>query len=246
MNRVAPLSHLVTYAQKCKDNALQVSAASQIYVYNMRAWNRTGSAINVGLCRRLKAGVDRYKIFTKISTAYANVTAAIEAGTATQIVTATNSDGFIVQSDRRIGMIGLTVSNTATGGTYTFEYYNGTAWTTLTTLENWTNFNSTGDKYIAFLPPHDWAQGDGAATAIDQNKYSIRVLHTTAPADTGSVNAIWIAEFLDYWEGLGDNNCAELMFDSERPFMLEGGEGLLPYFSTTNAINQFGAFYSVG
>lgn len=246
MNRVAPLNHLVSYAEKGKSNALQISASQQIYVYNMRAWNRTGSSINVGLCRRLKAGVGRYKFWTKVSTTYTNITAALEAGTASQIVTATNSDGFIVQSDRRIGLIGLTISNTATGGTYTFEYFNGSTWTSLTTIENFTNFNSTGDKYLVFIPPHDWAQGDGAATAIDQNMYSIRVLHTTAPGDTGSANALWIAEFLDYWEGLGDNSCAELMFDSERPFLLEGGEGLLPYFSTTNAANQFGAFYSVG
>lgn len=242
MFAMPPQTCLVNYSEKGKSNALSLSVNKQIAVLNMRAWNRVGSAINVGLLRKFNSR--DFKLWTKVATVYTNVTAAIVAGTATQIVDTTNSDGFILQCTRKMGLIGLTVSNSATGGTYTFEYYNGTTWATLTTIENFTNFSTTGDKYLAFIPPHDWAVGDGSATAIDQNMYAIRVLHTTAPGDTGSVNALWMGEFLDYWEGVADNVAVELLFDCERPFVLDGGEGLFPYFSTAAAANQFGAFYS--
>lgn len=242
--RMMPKNLCVAYASKGKTAALSVAANKQVAIYNARITNRQGAAINAGIMVKLGASRGHYKFFTKVLTVYTDITALLAAATASVVATATNNDGFIVQADRKFGMIGLTVSNTATGGTYTFEYYNGTAWTTLTTIENFTNFNSTGDKYIVFMPPSDWAVGDGAATAIDQTMYSIRVLHTTAPGDTGAINDLWIAEFLEYFEALGDNVMGQVLFDSQVPYVLEGGESVIPYFSTAASQNQFGAFYS--
>lgn len=242
--RMMPKNLCISYASKGKAAALAVAANKQVALYNARITNRVGSTINAGILVKLGASRGHYKFFTKVSTTYADITSALAAGTASVVVTTTNSDGFIVQADRRFGMIGLTVSNTATGGTYTFEYYNGSAWTTLTTIENWTSLGTTGDKHIVFMAPHDWAVGDGAATDIDQTMYSIRVLHTTAPGDTGAINALWIAEFLEYFEGLGDNVMGQVLFDSQVPYVLEGGESVIPYFSTAASQNQFGAFFS--
>lgn len=241
MRPVESLSTKV-YAYSTKGKAtLSVSSNKQMALFNLRAINRTGSDCNVALMR--KFGAHGYKVFTKVATAYTDVTSALQAGTSTQVVNTTNSDGFIIQAVRPFHFFGLTVANTATGGTYTFEYHNGTAWTTLTTLENFTNFNSTGDVFVAFLAPMDWAPGDASATGINQSMYAIRVLHTTAPADAGNINAVWVAEFLEFMEGVADNSGVQALFDGARPFILDAGESILPYFSTAAAGNVFAAFY---
>lgn len=244
MSRMLPQTVLVAYAEKGKSAGLSISANKQIALYNARITNRSGSAINAGILRKLKESAGNFKFYTKVSTTYTEISSALAAGTSTQVVNTTNNDGFIVMADRKFGLFGVTVSNTATNGTYTFEYWNGSAWTTLTTVENFTNFNSTGDKYVVFLPPSDWAAGDGSATAIDQTMYGIRVLHTTAPGDAGNINALWVAEFLDFWDSLADNVVGQILFDTQIPFVLDGGETIIPYFGTANAGNLFGAYYS--
>ena len=99
---------------------------------------------------------------------------------------------------------------------------------------------------MVFIPPYDWAVGDGSATAIDQSMYSIRILHTTAPDDTGAANAVWFGEILEYFEGVADNSGVQAMFSDERPFVLDAGEGIFPYFSSANDSNYFAAFYGSG
>ena len=239
MSRQATLTGLVAYAQKGKANALASQGTLQLAVYNCRAWNRSGGTINVGLLRKLDAG--QVRLYTKVASTYTEYTVAqVEAGLA--VVNTTNNDGFVVAANRRFGLFGITVSNTATGGTYAFKYWNGSTYTTLTTLENPTTLGSAQDEYVVFLPPNDWVAG--GPTGVDTDAYSILVQHTTAPGDTGSINALWLGEFLDFYEGVGDNNAVQLLFPSEKPFILEAGEGLFPYFSTANAANVFAAFYS--
>jgi hypothetical protein len=55
---------------------------------------------------------------------------------------------------------------------------------------------------------------------------------------------MWVGEFLDFYKGVGNNNAVQVLFDSDRPFILNALEGLFPYFSTANAANAFGAYYS--
>lgn len=233
-------SEFLAYSTKGKLGAFNFPTTQQMEVYNARVLNRSGSALNAAILRRLNNY--SWQILTKVSSAYANVTAAIVAGTSTPVVTTTNNDGFIVKAKYRFGFIGLTVSNTATGGTYTFEYWNGTTWATLTTLENFSNFNSTGDKFVAFLAPHDWAAGDDTATG-DQSYFSIRILHTTAPADAGNISAMWIGQMLDFMESLADNAGLQLIGDTDSPLLLDGGENIMPYFSTAAAENAVACIY---
>lgn len=230
---------LSAYSDKGKANALSPDSGTQLAVANLRAGNRSGSTINVGILRSLYAG--SFKLYTYIATVFADVTSSVAGGVA--LVTTTNNEGFAVGAKKRFGLFGLTVSNTATGGTYEFTYWNGASWASLTTLENFTNFNSAADVYVAFLPPLDWAKGGGGA--LDSTMYHIRVRHTTAPGDTGSVNALWLGEFLDFYEGVVDNAVVQVDIDPLRPLRLDAGEGIFPYFSTVNAANYIGAFYAM-
>lgn len=241
MIRQATLPCLVGYQTKGKLAALSAPTNQQLAVFNARAWNRSGGAINVGICRKFPSTT--YSLWTKVLTVYTQVTAALLA--AGQVVaTTTNDDGFLIASSRKFSFFGLTVSNTATGGTYVFQYWNGSAWTTLTTIENWATLGSAADAWVVFLPPVDWAVGSDAS-GPDAAHYQIRITHSTAPGDTGAINALWVAELLDYYKGLGDNNCMQIICDSDRPLILEQGQGLFPFFSTAHAANAFGAFYSV-
>lgn len=237
-------SRLVNYQTKGKLRAIVAPSGRQLAIYNVRAWNRSGSAIDVGIVRQLATGLgNRYKLYamTTGATVVTEVTAALLA--AGQIVaTITANDGFVVSAVCQFGFLGFTVSNAAANGTYAFKYWNGSAWTTLTTIENPTNLASTGDKFIVFLPPVDWAAG--GPTGVDSSMYSIFVQHTTAPDDTGAINAMWVGEFIEEFEGVADNAAVQVIFDAERPFLLDANEGLHPYFGTANAANAFGVFYS--
>lgn len=229
------------YASKGKLAGVAAPTNRQLAVMNARAWNRSGGTIDVGILRKLHSGKFSLYTYTASGDVYAQVTAAALA--AGQVVaTTTNNDGFAVQATRPFGMLGVTVSNAATGGTYAAQYWNGSGWASLTSLEVFTDFGSTGDKYLVFLPPIDWAVGGD--TGLDSLMYSIRVRHTTAPGDTGAIDAMWLGEFLDFYKGVGNNNAVQVIFDSDRPFILDAQEGLMPYFSTANAANAFGAYYS--
>jgi hypothetical protein len=242
MSRPLPIgTGLNAYEQKGKATALSADSTKQMAIFNVRAHNRAGSAINVGILRKL--GDASWKVWKKVASAYTEITTDIQAGTATVVATLTNDDGFIVQAKRKFGLLGFTVSNAATGGTYAFEYWNGSAWAALgATIETPTDLGSTGDKYVVFLPPRDWATGDDFDG--DQDMYSIKIRHSTAPADTGAINAVWLGEFLEFCDSLADNATLQVLFDREAPFICDAGEGVFPYFGTAAAGNMFAAYYS--
>lgn len=240
MIRQSTIPFLCGYATKGKVAALSAPTTQQLAVFNVRAWNRTGGAINVGICRLLAAG--GYQLYVKASSYTLKTAAQILAGV--QVVDTTDNHGFLISGKKKFSLVGFTVSDAAANGTYAIQYWNGSAWTTLTTFDAPTNLASAADTWIAFLPPVDWTAGSDASgpSATD---YQIRVIATSHPDDTGSINALWVGEVLDYYKGLGDNNAMQIICDSDRPLILEQGEGLFPYFSSANAANAFGAFYSV-
>lgn len=241
--RSYPSSYLGLYATKGKAAAFTVPASKQLYVFNMRAMNNSGSTINVGIMRRLVTSEYAFYQYVASGTTYTNASTALNAGTATVAFAGANNDGFAVQSQRLFSMVGLTISTAQSGGVFTYKYWNGSAFTTLTTLEVPTDYSATGDIYAVFVPPSDWTPG--GSTGLDQSKYSILVQSTTAPAAAVSVNAIWTGQFLEFIKGVANNAGVQVAFPDSKPLLLEGGEGLFPYFSTASASNQFASFYAI-
>lgn len=232
-----PESLLVNYATKGKAAALSVPLDRQVSCFNLRAINNSGGAISVGICRKIE--VPNYKLFNKVGSTITNITTI---SSTQNIFTTTANDGYYVQSSRKFGLFGLTVSTAQAGGVFTYTYWNG-SFTTLTTVEVPTDYSTTGDKFIVFRPPADWVVGNGVS-GLDSDKYTIRVLGTTGPGGTVAISSFWIAEFLDLYSGVANNAAVQLSFPDSKPFVLNGSEGLFPYFSTANAANQFGAFYA--
>lgn len=227
----------VNYATKGKAAALSAgTTASQIAVVNARAQNNSGGAITVGIVRKLSV----FKLWKVVGGVYTNVTATVQAGSEATIFTTTNNDGFVVQAPKKPNLIGMTISDVAASGVYTYKYYNGTTFTTLTTLEV-PVYTSTGDVYIVAKAPNDWVVGGHAS--LDANMYSVEVIGTTGPASTGGITSLWCGDFLTSYDAVANNAEVQLSFPESAPFMLNSGEGLMPYFSTANAANVFGAFY---
>lgn len=235
---------LVGYATRGKAAVLQAPTNKQLAVYSARAFNRSGGAIDVGIMRKFSQSTGSYKFFTFNGTNYVDASASIFAGNAVTGIPTTPADqGFVVASKTRSGLIGLTVSQLSATGAYVFEYWNGSAWVTLTTISS-PVFSSTGDIFLAFLAPADWARGGHADLGTDM--YCIRVTsHTTAPGTAVQFTALWVAEMIDFVEGLADNAGLAIEFDVAKPFSLQADEAIMPYFGSANAANGMQIAYSI-
>src|ERR1035437_5253364 len=149
------LQEHIGYAQNGKDAALSPPTGKQLQVYGIEAMNRSGGAIDVGILKKLNA--DDWMIYSIVAASTpvaSDITAAVQAATATGIFTLTNNDGFMIGSKNRFNLIGLTISTGASGGSpvYAYKYYNGSTMATLTTIATAT-FSSTGTQLILFNAP---------------------------------------------------------------------------------------------
>lgn len=214
----------------------------QTNIFNIRATNNSGSGINVGLMRSFVAS--RYNIYTYVNstTTYTNVSASLAAGGPVNLFTGTINDGFVFQSYRKTAMLGLTISTGQTGGTFTYKYWNGSAFVTLPTMEV-PVYTTTGVIYIVAMPPPDWVKGGPAG--LDPTEYSLQVISSAAPAGAVAITSLFAAEFMEFLQGVPNNAMVQLSFPDSKPMLLNGGETIFPYFSTAAATNSFGAYYAV-
>jgi hypothetical protein len=226
--------------------ALSPPAGKQLKVYLANVQNRTGSAIDAGICVRFDPTSWSLGTLTAASTPdFADATATIQAGSDVSIFTTTNNDGFLVQSSRLFNVIGLTISQAeSVSPVYEYTYYNGTTYATLTTISVPTTYGAA-NQWIVFPAPQDWVVGTTAAVGGSTTKYSIRVRATTAGGQAVKANAAWIGQFIAFQEGLADNGNVTLSFSELNPLILQANEGVMPYFGTANAANLINGFYAL-
>lgn len=242
MNILQPTQIQVSaYKDKSKGAILSAPSNLQLALVMMRAFNRSGGACDVGIVRRFSSASFSLYLYDGTS-AYAQVSTLPLAGahTATIIATGTANNGFVIQSKYKSGIIGFTISQASASGVYTYQYWDGSAWQTLTTLAT-AVFTATGDNVVAFLPPQDWAVGGDAG--LNQQQYSIRVRGTTAPATAIQINDLWCGQMLDFYAAVANNAGVNLEFDAPHPLLLEAGEGIMPYFSVAAAGNGMTVAY---
>lgn len=109
-----------------------------------------------------------------------DLTSAINAGTASNIFTTTNNDGYLVYGINKFNKVTITISQVATGSpVYAYAYWNGSAWTNLT-LTTTPVYTALGSTSLEFSAPSDWVVGDGTESGGNNAYYAIRVLATTA------------------------------------------------------------------
>lgn len=239
-----PNSVLVAYPTQGDVGAFIVPDSKQIWIYNARAFNNSGSAQGVGICRKLVPIQLGLYGFVAIGDHYNQIPLS-SVGDSVDIFDGTDDDGFVVQSLNRFNLIGMTIDTGEDNGVYVYEYWNGTDWTSLTTLQDgsFDSADSGDNSYIAFRAPVDWVPGGPAG--LDPFQYSIRVTSSTAPDAAVSIDDFWVGEFLEYYDQVPNNAAVQLSFPDTKPFLLNGGEEVFPFFQTANAANQFGCYYTI-
>ena len=120
-----------------------------------------------------------------------SLTTSIQAGANVNIFTTTANDGFIVYGAGKFDKLTFSiVTPVAAGPTYTYEYWNGSAWTALTTAVL-PDFTAVAITFLTFTIPANWAVGDGTETGGNNLYYAVRVLATgAAPANAVVINSL--------------------------------------------------------
>jgi hypothetical protein len=230
-----------SYNSKPQDPALDVATGSQLHLYKATVVNGTGGAIAMGILRKLtdiklEYGSGDGAAFTSI---YSNPTGNTVQAPFTAFAGGTVS--LIVGQTDKFNLIGLALGVTV-ANTTTYEYWDGAAWQTLPTLEAFGAGVNTPYDYVTFLAPHDWAKG-GTETGLSTNKYYIRMVNATAStADT--VTNIITGQMLTYRASVVSSLTLEAPSE-DKPFQLDSGEGLIPYFGTEDPANFLESTYNI-
>lgn len=242
-----PLQSLTTgYVQTCKDGVVIPPTGKQINLFKANALNQSGSAIDVGICK--KQALTNWKFYTLTAANSPNATdftSAIQASGAVNIFTTTNNDGFMVGAKDRFNIIGLNISSAQTGSpVYEYTYFNGTSYVTLPTLAVPASY-AVGTQLVVFAAPADWAVGTTGTVGGDPTYYYIRVRATTAGTAIVQANTAYVCTFLQYQSALANNGTLQFsVMDSVLPLTLQGTEQVLPYFATANNKNVMSVLYS--
>ena len=141
----------------------------------------------------------RWELWSRIAaTPNVSRTTAIQAGTATALFTTTANDGYLIYGVQKFDKVTMRISiaGVDSGGAapaFSYEYWNGSAWSALTTTAV-PDYTTLATDTLEFSIPSDWAVGDGTEVGGSTSYYAIRVLATT-PFDTTapSINSLAIA-----------------------------------------------------
>ena len=108
-------------------------------------------------------------------------------------VAATINDGFVVGATIPFGAMSIDVTTASSGTTptRTIEFWNGSAWTALSTAAFVSDIArsvewAAGEALVLFDPPPTWAKG-GSGTAVPQDRYNVRIKRTNAVHSTAAL-----------------------------------------------------------
>jgi hypothetical protein len=228
------------YPGTSKDPIVSLPADRGLAVYNMAAFNKSGSSMDVGLARLFNASL--LKLYALESSAY--TLRDFSAG-AQQIFTTTIGDGFAVGAKEPPSLVGVNVSTAGAGGVYKLQYWDGSAWQDIASdlISKSDDYSATGENFQVTQEPLGWAKGGPAG--LDQGLYYLQVVSTTAPAGPVSADEFWGAQILSLFPSTPDGGFAQLSFDWNKPHKFDAGESLVPYFQTADAANFVSGFYAI-
>jgi hypothetical protein len=175
--------------------------------------------------------------YTAVGTVFTDdSTDAQDAGTDDfQVCSTTNGDGCFISCDLTFNKVIFKGCQQAAGSpaSITYQYWNGTAWTslTLTSTPAWTT--AEGDKTLEFNIPLDsngeflWEPYDQSTATYLSNKYVILILFGTAPSSAFSA---------DYLQVYHTQYLTQIM-ENERPqFVITHNSRIV--FAASNTINM--------
>jgi hypothetical protein len=233
---------LVGYPSKAADAVLTPASGKQLLVHYVRAYNGSGSLADIGIGVGMSSA--DYSIWHK-SASTADISTDVQAGTASTIFSTTNNHGFYIQAKSKFGLIYFNVSQAEAGSpVYTYQYWDGTTWQTLTTKAVPSSYGA-GANYVVFIPPLGWEIGSDDGT-LSTTQYTIKVLATTAPSQAVQIDAIKVAGLLSWIDQLNTGQHLQIAFEGARgTLLLQSQEYILPYFSVASAGNILEAAYQV-
>src|SRR5262245_47827919 len=122
--------------------------------------------------------------------------ARLDGGTAfTMFQTPGVNDEFYMGLSAQFDRITFDIATAASGGTFVWEYWNGSAWVTLTVTDGTSAF--TVDGKVTWTIPGAWA-----TTAVNgTTQYWVRVRSTVAPSTNPTVNSCTITGWLEAFSG---------------------------------------------
>lgn len=236
------------YSQNCKDPVVTPGTGEMLNIYSARALNQSGGAVDTAIAKKLGNTNWKFGTLTAASTPdYTDFTTAIQAGGGVNIFTAVNNGGYLVGANAKFNLIGLNISTAEAGSpVYTYQYYNGSAYTTLTTYSVPATY-ALATNLVVFPAPQDWVVGTDATVGGDSSLYNIRVLSTTAGSQAVVANAAWVVSFLEFQPSLADKTSLSwTVLSNDNPLILSAGDAILPYFSgSASAKNSLRVLYSV-
>lgn len=134
--------------------------------------------------------------------------ARLAGGTAFPLLpTPATGDRCYIGTSVKFGRCRFTLATLGVGGTYVLEYWNGSAWTTLTVADGTSGFAASG--VITWTPPANWA----ANSVNGVTQFWIRVRATVLPSTNPTVGSLsitgWQQAFVgtnqaDYQQGGGN------------------------------------------
>lgn len=246
------LSESFNYDVKAKTDAVTPATGEQLIFKEMQLENNTGGDITVGVGFKLDNSRWKFGQWDDSETAsYTDdTTDAQDAGASdAALTTTTNNDGFVVQSLDKFGCVILQVGTAEAGSpVYEYTYWNGSSWATLSTLSVSSAY-TVAEHLILFSPPQDWAALASGDTPVDTDGltagyYAIRMRATTAPTTAPLATQIWVAKLFDHLKVLSTNTEYNSYVEDDNGILLNGGESIIPIFSSSNADNHVKVLYS--
>lgn len=206
--------------------------------------NRSGGAAAVGLGGRFDIATWAAGTVTSAG-AYTDATSAAQNATTGDFTLHDKTDsgsGFLISADLPFNIIGLVQSAAGdqVGPTQIVEYWNGAAWTAITSallINDALDANGTGEKVLCFPQPSDWAVG-GTGTGVPSTRYNLRVRQTIGGAGTANpvASQVFIGRAKMELSSLGNNAIASLIREHEYLFPPQC-QALFPIFSTASYAN---------
>lgn len=232
------LTRHVSYEQNSKSAILSPGIGYQLKVFAVHLVNQAAVANDMGVLIRLAPSNIKFGTFPTPGP-LVDVTAALQTGTPENIFDTTLGNGFVVQSHKAFGLIGFHVTQAQGAGapTYSYSYYNGVAYVPLPYIIDTPDYSTIGDKIIVFPAPRDWVPGSTLAVGGDADKYSILAVSTLAPVQAVIADDIWMGSFLHYQPQIPAAGILSVVYDSTFPNLLDGLEGILPYFKVADVKN---------
>lgn len=162
------------------------------------------------------------------------------------------NDGCVIQATDKFNIVRFDIGTAEVGSASVseFTYWNGSAWATLQTLEA-PDFTSTGDQYLTFLTPADWAplvstDAPVSDDELDAGKYAIRLRFTTAAGTSAPIaDELSVVRLLDYVESVADGAAATEEY-SPGTMQVPAGSAVVPYASTADNNNWIKIKFSKG